>query len=112
MRRRTMVECFQEKTKLLLIELRRHPNGFKHFFLQAAFMNSNTAAPQFRAVEDEVVRLGPHVLRFGIEQRHILSMWRRKGMMHRLQPVVALVVFEQWEIGHPEKIVGVFGNQT
>ena len=55
-------------------------------------MDSDAAAPELIAVEDQVIRLRPYPQRIVLEHGHILVERRRERMVHGDVPLRALIV--------------------
>ena len=74
-------------------------------------MDSNRTAADLIAVQHDIIRLGTHRARVGIEQRNILVHRAGKGVMHRNKAILLLAPFELRELGDPQQIILAFGDQ-
>ena len=71
-------------------------------------MDTDRTAAHLRTVQDNIVRLGTHCTRIGINQRKILFHRHCKWMVDRHISSVLLRVFKQRELGYPEEPEIVF----
>src|SRR5438105_15470200 len=72
MRRSAVPERIQEITEADLRLLRRDlQHFFKHRLLHVWLMNTNRTAPQFPAIDDDIVVLAAHFFRFSFEHRNV-----------------------------------------
>ena len=66
---------------------------------------------QLTAVEDDIVRLGAHLSRIGVQQRDILVHRRSERVVLGDQAVLLLAVLELRELSDPQQLVIVlFGK--
>ena len=68
--------------------------------LQVGVVNTDAAAAQLHAVQDDVIGQRPHLERIGADQVRVGRMRRSEGVIDRGQPALA-VLLEQREIGDP-----------
>ena len=68
-------------------------------------MNSNAAAADFDAVQDDVVSFGPHLAEFLLlEQRDIFRFRSGERMMHGVPFIFFGAPLQQRKICHPKKV--------
>ena len=70
------------------------------------------AAAQLPAVEDDVVGLGQHAARIGLEQVQIFFARRGERVIHRVPSLLVGVPVEQREVGDPEQFPLAFRHQV
>ncbi len=85
---------------------------FEHLALHGLVVNTDAAAADFRAVEDQVVSFGPGLAGIGGEQGDVFIHRRGEGVMNGDVAAVLLVPFEQREVGDPDELVVVLFGQT
>src|SRR4029078_3444622 len=76
-RRRAVFERFQEEAEAVLRILIRQTEQAEHLGLRVAVVNTNRAAAELPAVEDDVVGLRQHLARIGFE--HVQVFFARRG---------------------------------
>ena len=86
------------------------PSRLNILLLQGLVMDTDAAAAQLGAVQDDVVGFGPDFAGIGVQQRDILVHRAGERMMHGHEAVVFLVVFEQREFGDPEQFLVVWSG--
>ena len=104
MRRCAVGECSNQVTELLLGLLLGKAEGLEHLGLQLGIVDTNGAAAQLTAVEDNVVRLGTNLGRIGVQQRNILVHRCGERMVHGYEAVLLLAVLELRELGDPQQL--------
>src|ERR1043165_4604920 len=83
---------------------------FKDRFLDIRLMNTNRAATQLDAVDDNIIVLAPNL--FGIRFKHadVFGDGSGKWMMARIPAILLFIETEQREIDPPKKIESVGWN--
>ena len=109
MRRRAVIERFQQVTELAVGLFIRQPDGFKYLFLDIPLEDSDTAATDLGAVQNHIIRLGLDPARVALQILKILVPRRSEGVMHRHKPFLFFIIFKHREIEHPgeRKFIGI-----
>src|SRR5439155_8408437 len=112
MGRRPVLQRFEEEAEPQLRLLAGDTKALKDARLQGGAMDTHAAAADFGPVEHEVVRLRPHRAWIALELLDVLVERRREWMVHRVPSPVFRVVFEQGEVGDPQKLEGLRVQQV
>ncbi len=102
----------RKKPKRFFASSSRQPEQAEHLGLRLAIVDTNAAAAELPAVEDDVVGLGQHLARIGLEQVQILFARRGERVVHRVPALLVGVPVEQREVGDPEQLPLAFRNQV
>src|SRR5581483_2657152 len=102
MRRRAEPQRAQQMAKLRLAVFRAHPERLEHFLLQLRFVNSNAAAAELDAVQNNVVSFRADVWEFpGFKECHVLGFRARKRMKHGVPFVFFRTPLEERKVCYP-----------
>src|ERR1019366_1996062 len=99
MRRRSILEGFEEKPELQLNGLRRDLEQLKYEGLILRAVNTNAAASYFRAIQHQVIGACPDLAQITIlpQDGPVLRPRRSKGMMDGVPPFGLFVPFKRRE---------------
>ena len=110
MRRRSVAEGLEEEAELLLGLLGAEAEHLEDLGLDVGAVDTDRAAADLVAVEDQVVGLGEHLARVLVEERDVLGARHREGVVRR--DPAALGLLEEREVGDPEEApLGLFAEQ-
>ena len=114
MRRRAKAEGFEQMAELVRLLFGIHSEDIEEAGLQFALVNSDRAAAEFHAVQDDIVGHRAHCGVFALFHKgHVLRFWTGEGMMHGHPFVFLGAERKQREIHDPEKVQGVgFGGEA
>src|SRR6516162_2408272 len=97
-------EGAQQMPKQFLLLFRSNSQYIKHLSLQILLVNSDTASPNFHAIQHDVVGFRSNFRIFArCEKSDVLSFGPGKGVMHSAPLLFDRVKAEQRKIQHPEK---------
>ena len=82
MRRRSVLKCIHQKSKLRLGLFGAESQKLQHAGLKAPVVNPNGSAPDFVSVEHNVVGVGPHRARVGFKKGNVFGLGAREGVVH------------------------------
>ena len=88
MRWGSVSESVQQEAKPLFRFFLFDPDEVKNFLLHDRVVDADTAAGRFVAVADQVVRLGPHAARVGVELAQVLDVGVAERVMLGLPAVL------------------------
>src|SRR5215475_7214776 len=104
-RRRAVTERVQEEAEFFARLFFAHSERLEDSRLYVRAVDSDRAAAQLGAVEDQVVGLGAHRTRIAFELVQVIVDRRGERVVHRVPSLVVFVVFEHREVDDPEQAV-------
>ena len=104
MRRNAVLEGLQQEAELIVRPLRRKAQDLEHLGLHVALMDTDRAAAHLHAVEYDIVSLGAHPARVGVNILQILVHGHGEGMVHGHEAAFLLGVFKERELRHPQEL--------
>ena len=111
MRRSAERQCFEQMAEPQLSLFAVDSEQFEHLRLDVGGVDTNAAAADLDAVENNIVRLCTDTTRIGFKPVDVRCNRARERMMHRRIVAGFLIVLEQREFVDPEKVVFVFGDK-
>src|SRR5688572_30644763 len=102
MRRRAILECFHEESKLFPGLVFSKAEVVEHHLLCRPIVDTNGSAAYFGSVNHHVVCICPDVARLTVQQLYILVLWRREWVVHGVITFRFLAPLQQREIKNPQ----------
>ncbi len=105
MRRCAELQGVEEESEFLLGLFLANAKQVEHPALHFLIVNTNTATTDFRAIQDQVICLGPGFAGIRVEQRDVFVQRCCERMVHGNMATFLTIPFKQREVCDPDELV-------